>query len=210
VYKGPEELDSTFVFPYEIMLYEDLTPYPRFEALNSQNNSIKENGYFYPYMDSLPDGNWFLYFKTDSTNAICMFKKTIKNFFIDGELIYFFENGATLRKDKYVNGLISDTSYWSFEKDSSIYFLNLFETRDGISTIAQNIEYNKDKNGLKFISSFYDSKSECRLLFYESNQIKVYYKIQNNKKNGKAYYFDENGILLKTEMYKNGVLQNKK
>jgi len=210
VYKGPKELDPTFVFPYEIMLYEDLTPYPRFVALNNQNNSIKENGYRYPYIDSLPDGNWFLYYKIDTINAICMFKKTIKNFVVDGELIYYFENGATLSKDKYVKGLITDTSYWSFDMDSNVYTLILFETRNGVSCIDKRIEYHKDKNNITYIRSYYDSKLECNLYFYETKQLKEFYKIQNHKKNGMAYFFDENGVLLKSETYKNGVLQNKK
>lgn len=113
------------------------------------------------------------------------------------EAIYQYDSlGRTVMElSFYENGKIMD--YQLLENDSACLKL--------MKTYYETGELNKH-----YFQPDCDNENEIRILreYYKNGQLKLKGQYLNRKKNGLFEYYDNKGVLIKTEKYKNGELIN--
>jgi len=160
----------------------------------SGQDIIVDNGYsklFYPngrisseglMRNGKPDGFWKSYYPTEVIKSA----GNRRNHLLDSIWVFFNEAGDTLQKVSYVMGKKNGyTLGYNVE--------HLIDPMNRGKVIAKELYVNDKREGF----SFY---------YYASGQLKEEVQFLNNKRNGTTRKFDENGVLVMIEIFKNGLL----
>jgi antitoxin component YwqK of YwqJK toxin-antitoxin module len=188
------------------------------------NNKVIYEGEF---KDDKPVGKFKYYYPNDSVKAILNFKNA-------GQFAYaklFHPNGKRMAEGKYVNKEIKD-SVWTYYDEAGVMiskdrykmgkkhglcvvFLpdgKISEERNYKEDILQG-EFKDYFDGVSLRSKgqYYDGKLDGRVVYYYPNGVEVavgFYR--NGLKVGPWIYKTESNKVREKELYRNGVLANKK
>ena len=210
-----------YVFENGVMLFEGITDmeghrqgkwkefYPtgelKSEGTYKNSNRIGAWKYYFPdksievsgSYDSKgrQDGTWRWYY----ANGQLMREEFYENGVLDGEFVEYDERGNEITKGKYVEG--AEEGYWFYQRNHAIEEGNYYDgMRTGLwktwfekGNISSEIEYDQDLMNGKYT------------IYYENHVVKRTGKCINGERDGVWYDYNDNGELILTTLYKDGV-----
>jgi antitoxin component YwqK of YwqJK toxin-antitoxin module len=184
------------------------------------------------YINDMENGEFVMYY----ANGIIENEGDYLDGRYDGNFIYYFDNGKKMFEGEYVKGL--KNGHWVYyQSDGKIkMFINYnmgktinedYQNGEFIiyfdSGMPESIGHYKDGNKNGYFAEYYNNGTrELRPREKDDpyqpdemeeviigQQVKTKKTYLNNKLEGDVLYYSEDGKLLKTESYKNGVLISK-
>jgi|GEM_PF-6095420 antitoxin component YwqK of YwqJK toxin-antitoxin module len=150
------------------------------------------------------EGVWVCYFNCQTCKAderpICC-KESYVDGLLDGECLFYFDDGKLNQKRNYVKGLL--------EGDEIYYHPNgqICDLRHYLHGILDGVSYSCLSNGKRHYEATFLNGTEVRASDgkYENGQLKVKETIVNGFKEGESVYYRENGDVFLKEHYLHGI-----
>jgi len=174
-----------------------------------------------PYVDDKRIGNWEFFYPNGKTEQKGKYDKKGR---AQGEWTLYYDDGKVLRKENYKNDkregtleeytedgkLITKGEYMDDQKEGNWYYeiANYKEYgvyRNGLPDSVWKAYYVKE-NKLRFEGKFVNGDPERKhVYYYDNGKVQASGKYVAGQKDGDWHYFEEDGFLVLTVNYENGI-----